>query len=147
MSSPYVGEIRMFGGNFPPVGWAFCQGQAMPIAEYDTLFQLIGTTYGGDVQATFNLPNLGDRHVRVMAHGPFADDDRGLGNLEQRVALAGRQSRAHRQDEGSQAPRADRCHEMLDHVRQLDDHPGRRRDAPGVEQPGGCRRPPCQLLP
>lgn len=61
MSSPYVGEIRMFGGNFPPVGWAFCQGQSMPISEYETLFQLIGTTYGGDGQQTFNLPNLGGR--------------------------------------------------------------------------------------
>ena len=61
MSSPYVGEIRMFGGNFPPNGWAFCQGQSMPISEYETLFQLIGTTYGGDGQETFNLPNLGGR--------------------------------------------------------------------------------------
>jgi microcystin-dependent protein len=58
---PYVGEIRMFGGNFPPSGWAFCQGQEMSIAENDTLFQLIGTTYGGDGQETFNLPNLGGR--------------------------------------------------------------------------------------
>lgn len=61
MSSPYVGEIRMFGGNFPPNGWAFCQGQTMPIAENETLFQVIGTTYGGDGQETFNLPNLGGR--------------------------------------------------------------------------------------
>jgi microcystin-dependent protein len=61
MSMPYVGEIRMFGGNFPPSGWAFCQGQSMPIAEYDALFNLIGTIYGGDGQETFNLPNLGGR--------------------------------------------------------------------------------------
>jgi microcystin-dependent protein len=58
MSQPYVGEIRMFGGNFPPNGWAFCEGQSMAISENDTLFQLIGTTYGGDGQETFNLPNL-----------------------------------------------------------------------------------------
>jgi microcystin-dependent protein len=51
----------MFGGNFPPNGWAFCQGQTMPIAENEALFQLIGTTYGGDGQETFNLPNLGGR--------------------------------------------------------------------------------------
>ena len=61
MSQPYVGEIRMFGGNFPPNGWAFCQGQSMQISDNDTLFNLIGTTYGGDGQETFNLPNLGGR--------------------------------------------------------------------------------------
>lgn len=58
MAQPYVGEIRMFGGNFAPVGWMFCAGQVLPISEYDTLFNLIGTTYGGDGQANFALPNL-----------------------------------------------------------------------------------------
>ena len=61
MSEPYVGEIRMFGGNFAPQGWAFCGGQQLPIAEYDVLFNLIGTTYGGDGQTTFNLPDLRGR--------------------------------------------------------------------------------------
>ena len=61
MSSPYVGEIRMFGGNFAPVGWMLCQGQTLAISENETLFQLIGTTYGGDGQETFNLPNLASR--------------------------------------------------------------------------------------
>jgi microcystin-dependent protein len=61
MAQPYVGEIRMFGGNFPPVGWLFCDGQQLPISENETLFQLIGTTYGGDGQETFNLPNLQSR--------------------------------------------------------------------------------------
>src|SRR3979490_646034 len=61
MSQPYVGEIRMFGGNFAPAGWAFCNGQLMPISENDTLFNLIGTTYGGDGQSTFGLPNLAGR--------------------------------------------------------------------------------------
>ena len=61
MSSPYVGEIRMFGGSFAPVGWALCQGQAMPISQNETLFQLIGTTYGGDGQNTFDLPDLQGR--------------------------------------------------------------------------------------
>ena len=61
MGQPYIGEIRMFGGNFAPDGWAFCHGQQMAIAENDALFQLIGTTYGGDGQETFNLPNLGGR--------------------------------------------------------------------------------------
>jgi microcystin-dependent protein len=61
MSLPYVGEIRMFGGNFAPNGWMFCAGQLLPIAEYEVLFQLIGTTYGGDGQQTFALPDLQGR--------------------------------------------------------------------------------------
>lgn len=61
MSDPYVGEIRMFAGNFPPVGWEFCQGQPLPISENEVLFQLIGTTYGGDGESTFNLPDLQGR--------------------------------------------------------------------------------------
>lgn len=61
MAQPYVGEIRMFGGNFPPAGWMFCEGQTLPISENETLFNLIGTTYGGDGQSTFNLPDLRGR--------------------------------------------------------------------------------------
>ncbi|MCW2542247.1 MAG: phage Tail Collar domain protein [Frankiales bacterium] len=61
MSDPYVGEIRMFGGNFAPNGWLFCQGQLVSISDYDTLFNLIGTTYGGDGQNTFAMPNLASR--------------------------------------------------------------------------------------
>jgi microcystin-dependent protein len=61
MGSPFVGEIRMFGGNFAPAGWALCQGQLIPISENDTLFNLIGTTYGGDGQSTFALPDLQGR--------------------------------------------------------------------------------------
>jgi len=61
MSSPYVGEIRMFGGNFAPAGWMTCDGQLLPISEFDTLFNLIGTTYGGDGQSTFGLPSLNGR--------------------------------------------------------------------------------------
>jgi len=60
--SPYVGEIRLFAGNFPPAGWAFCQGQTLPITpENEPLFILIGTTYGGDGQSTFQLPDLSSR--------------------------------------------------------------------------------------
>ena len=61
MSSPFIGEIRMFGGNFAPVGWAFCNGALIPISENDALFNLIGTTYGGDGQNTFALPDLQSR--------------------------------------------------------------------------------------
>jgi microcystin-dependent protein len=65
MGQPFVGEIRMFGGNFAPVGWAFCNGQLMPISENETLFNLIGTTFGGDGQETFQLPDL---QGRVLVH-------------------------------------------------------------------------------
>lgn len=61
MAQPYVGEIRMFAGNFAPAGWMFCEGQLLPISENETLFQLIGTTYGGDGQDTFALPDLRGR--------------------------------------------------------------------------------------
>lgn len=61
MAQPYVGEIRMFGGNFAPAGWLFCDGSQQPISEYETLFNLIGTTYGGDGQNTFALPDLRGR--------------------------------------------------------------------------------------
>jgi len=61
MSDCYVGEIRMFAGNFAPAGWAFCDGALLPISENATLFNLIGTTYGGDGQSTFALPDLRGR--------------------------------------------------------------------------------------
>jgi microcystin-dependent protein len=61
MAQPYVGEIRMFAGNFPVNGWMFCEGQLLPISENETLFQLIGTTYGGDGESTFALPDLRGR--------------------------------------------------------------------------------------
>jgi microcystin-dependent protein len=71
MSQPYIGEIRMFAGNFAPVGWAFCNGQILPISQNDALFTLIGTTYGGDGINTFALPNLQSR-VPVHAAPGFA---------------------------------------------------------------------------
>src|SRR5262245_50434933 len=61
MAQPYVGEIRMFAGNFAPAEWAFCDGQLLPISENETLFNLIGTTYGGDGENTFALPDLRGR--------------------------------------------------------------------------------------
>jgi microcystin-dependent protein len=70
MSQPYVGQILIFGGNFAPVGWAFCSGQLMSIADNDALFQLIGTTYGGDGEQTFALPDLQGRAPMHMGQGP-----------------------------------------------------------------------------
>ena len=60
-SDPYIGTIMLFGGNFAPLGWAQCNGQLLPISQYDALFSLIGTTYGGDGQSTFALPDLRSR--------------------------------------------------------------------------------------
>jgi microcystin-dependent protein len=71
MSSPFIGEIRMFAGNFAPAGWAFCNGALIPISENDALFNLIGTTYGGDGQNTFALPDLQSR-IPVHAGPGFA---------------------------------------------------------------------------
>jgi len=70
MAQPYIGEIRMFAGNFAPVGWMFCEGQQLPISENEALFQLIGTTYGGDGQETFNLPDLRGRLPLHQGQGP-----------------------------------------------------------------------------
>jgi microcystin-dependent protein len=61
MGQPYIGEIRIFAGNFPPNGWLFCDGQTLSISDNDALFALIGTTYGGDGESTFNLPDLRGR--------------------------------------------------------------------------------------
>ena len=69
MAQPYVGEVRMFAGNFAPAGWMFCEGQLLPISENETLFQLIGTTYGGDGESTFALPDLRGRLPMHQGNG------------------------------------------------------------------------------
>jgi microcystin-dependent protein len=79
MSQPYVGEIRMFGGNFAPAGWAFCNGALISISENETLFNLIGTTYGGDGQETFALPDLQGRIPIHAGQGPSISQNYQLG--------------------------------------------------------------------
>lgn len=69
MAQPYVGQIMLFAGNFAPAGWMTCSGQTLPISEYATLFNLIGTTYGGDGQSTFVLPDLRGRAPVHMGQG------------------------------------------------------------------------------
>lgn len=74
MAQPYVGEIRQFAGNFAPVGWSFCNGSLLQISEYDVLFNLIGTTFGGDGQQTFAVPSLQGRvpiHQGTGAGGTY----------------------------------------------------------------------------
>lgn len=70
MASPYIGEIRMFGGTFAPVGYAICQGQLLPISQYQALFAILGTTYGGDGVSTFGLPDLRGRGPVHAGQGP-----------------------------------------------------------------------------
>lgn len=70
MSEPFIAEIKIFAGNFAPRGWAFCDGQLLPIAENTALFSLIGTTYGGDGQTTTALPNLQGRAPMHPGRGP-----------------------------------------------------------------------------
>jgi microcystin-dependent protein len=86
MSQPYVGEIRMFAGNFAPAGWMFCAGQLLPISQYETLFNLIGTAYGGDGQSTFALPDL---RGRLPIHQGSSFTLAGAGGVEEVTLAAG----------------------------------------------------------
>lgn len=70
MSDQFIAEVRMFAGNFAPAGWAFCEGQLLPIWQNTALFALLGTTYGGDGQTTFALPNLSNRVPIQAGQGP-----------------------------------------------------------------------------
>jgi Microcystin-dependent protein len=79
MSNPFIGEIRMFAGSFAPAGWAMCDGQLMPISENDAMFVLLGTTYGGDGQETFGLPDLQGRVPIHAGQGPGLSQNYQLG--------------------------------------------------------------------
>jgi microcystin-dependent protein len=74
MSDPFVAEIRMFGGNFAPTGWALCDGQLLPLSQNTALFSLLGTTYGGDGKSTFALPNLQGSAPMQPGQGPGLSD-------------------------------------------------------------------------
>lgn len=91
MGQPYIGEIRMFAGNFAPMGWQFCDGSLLPIAEYDALFNLIGTTYGGDGQETFAVPDLRGRIPLHMGSGAVIGETMGT----ETVTLTTQQIPAH----------------------------------------------------
>jgi len=91
MAQPYLGEIRMFAGNFAPAGWMFCEGQLLPISEYETLFNLIGTTYGGDGQNTFGLPDLRGRVPMHFGNGYILAETGGV----ETVTLTAAQIPAH----------------------------------------------------
>jgi microcystin-dependent protein len=78
MAQPFIGEIRMFAGNFAPAGWMFCEGQLLPISENEPLFVLIGTTYGGDGQSTFALPDLRGRLPIHQGNGFILGEEGGV---------------------------------------------------------------------
>lgn len=99
MSDPYIGEIRMFGGNYAPAGWALCNGQILSISEYNILFSLIGTTYGGDGQSTFALPNLQGRIPIHAGKGPGLSS-RVLGQMGGSEAVVLAPSQVARHDHG-----------------------------------------------
>ena len=91
MPEPFVGEIRMFAGNFAPRGWAFCDGQLLAISQNDALFSVIGTLYGGDGRTTFALPDLRGRVPIHAGQGPGLSE-RPLGSkggVETTVGVAG----------------------------------------------------------
>lgn len=91
MAQPYVGEIRIFAGNFAPAGWMFCEGQLLPISEYETLFNLIGTTYGGDGQSTFALPDMRGRLPMHQGNGAVLAETGGV----ESVTLTAQQTPKH----------------------------------------------------
>jgi microcystin-dependent protein len=97
MSQPYLGQIIMFGGNFAPAGWALCNGQSLAISQNDALFALIGTTYGGDGEETFNLPNLQSRVPMHMGQGPGLSQNYQIGEAAgvESVTLTTQQIPAH----------------------------------------------------
>ncbi len=96
MSEPFVGEIRMFGGNFAPRGWAFCDGQLLAVSQNDALFSLLGTIYGGDGRTTFGLPDMRGRIPLHQGQGPGLSERRlGSKGGEEKVALSVNQLPSH----------------------------------------------------
>ncbi len=102
MAQPYVGEIRIFAGNFAPAGWSFCDGSILSISEYDTLFNLIGTTYGGDGESTFALPDLRSRIPIHQGNGFVIAETGGT----EEVTLTVNQIPAHSHNLGGKSPTA-----------------------------------------
>src|ERR1043165_2296289 len=105
MPDPFVGEIRMFGTNFAPTGWALCSGQLLPISQNTALFSLLGTTYGGDGKTTFALPNLNGRAPMFFQQGPgLSNRDEGEQGGQEAVSLTTQQIPAHNHTLSAKAP-------------------------------------------
>jgi microcystin-dependent protein len=97
VGQPFIGEIRMFGGSFAPAGWAFCDGSLLPISENDALFALLGTTYGGDGQTTFGVPNLAARVPVCAGTNPSTGTNYQYGQMtgSESVTLSAQQMPVH----------------------------------------------------
>ncbi|RMF80914.1 MAG: phage tail protein [Chloroflexi bacterium] len=96
MSEPFVGEIRMFAGNFAPRGWAFCDGQLLAVSQNDALFSLLGTIYGGDGRTTFGLPDMRGRIPVHAGNGPGLSPRRlGAKGGQEKVTLTVNQLPSH----------------------------------------------------
>ncbi|HET9648626.1 MAG TPA: tail fiber protein, partial [Microlunatus sp.] len=99
---PFIGELRLFGFNFAPRGWALAQGQILPIAQYTALFSLLGTTYGGNGQTNFALPDLRGRAPISFGQGPgLSAYDQGQVAGQEQVTLIGTQIPAHNHTVGA----------------------------------------------
>ncbi len=97
MSEPFVGEIRMFAGNFAPSGWAFCDGQLLAVSQNDALFSLLGTVYGGDGRTTFGLPDMRGRVPVHPGSGPgLTPRQQGERSGSERVTVVASQMPSHR---------------------------------------------------
>jgi microcystin-dependent protein len=107
-ANPFIGQIELFGGNFAIQGWAFCNGQLLNIADYDALFALIGTTYGGDGQNTFALPNLNSRMAVGVGTGPgLSTVTQGQSGGTESVTLVAANVPAHSHSLAAQSGRGD----------------------------------------
>ena len=142
MAQPYVGEIRMFAGNFAPAGWMFCEGQLLPISENETLFQLIGTTYGGDGESTFALPDLRGRLPLHQGNGFILAE---LGGVEE-VTLTVNQIPAHThpltavdQIGNQTSPAGNRPAQSFNVVPYINDAPGGSFNAQAISSVGGSQ--------
>ena len=108
MSEPFIGEIRMFAGNFAPRGWALCDGQLLAVSQNDALFSLLGTIYGGDGRTTFGLPDLRGRLPMHAGTGPGLSNRRlGAKTGTENVTLTVNQLPSHSHGLGYCSARAD----------------------------------------
>lgn len=108
MSEPFVGEIRMFAGNFAPRGWAFCEGQLLAVSQNDALFSLLGTIYGGDGRTTFGLPDMRGRIPLHQGTGPGLSPRRlGSKSGSERETLTTNQLASHTHDWNANTADAD----------------------------------------
>lgn len=110
MSEPFIGEIKMFAGNYAPRNWAFCNGQLLAVSSNDALFSLLGTMYGGDGRTTFGLPDMRGRLPVHLGNGPGLTDRRigAKGGIEQ-VTLTTNQIPAHSHQLTGASTRADKA--------------------------------------